>query len=151
MLDRLPTELIELVIDAAAASIWTRKATIDRLGLVNKSYRAVTRPLRIRIVQVTGAEGIVELRSWPAWARKSVETVLIGTNEPGRDRTRLFEADINRLMALLPQVKAVFMEGLEGCYRSKLANTDKSTKLWFELEHGNPFRSKLLSTVTCLP
>lgn len=63
MLDRLPADLLERVVDAMSHSIWTRKATLDRLGLVSTSYRRATASISAEVVCVDRASATSILKS----------------------------------------------------------------------------------------
>lgn len=81
MLERLPTELISLVVDATSTGAWERKALLDSFSSVNKSYRCALRPLRESIVHVPKAAVIPLFRLWPAATRKAVDTVFVGSSD----------------------------------------------------------------------
>ena len=84
MLDRFPTELISLVIDATSSGAWQRKAMFDSLSLVSKAYRSALRPLQEGVVHVPKASVIPILRSWSKATTEAVVTVLVGPSDTSK-------------------------------------------------------------------
>lgn len=110
MLERLPTELISLVIDATSTGAWERKALLDSLSLVSKSYRIALRPLRESIVHVPRAAIIPLLRLWPAATRKAADTVFIGSSDQAADLEPFSLRDYSRLLSILPKIKHIYVQ-----------------------------------------
>ncbi|KAG0659500.1 hypothetical protein C6P46_005137 [Rhodotorula mucilaginosa] len=108
MLERLPTELISLVIDATSTGAWERKALLDSLSLVSKSYRIALRPLRESIVHVPRAAIIPLLRLWPAATRKAADTVFIGSSDQAAGLEPFSLRDYSRLLSILPKIKHIY-------------------------------------------
>lgn len=138
MLDRFPTEMILLVIDATSSGAWQRKAMLEILSLVSKAYRSALRPLRESVVHVPKASVIPLLRSWPSAARKAVVTVLVGTNDQAKALERFSLRDYSRLLSVLPHVKYIYLQRVDEGYShgEQLA----SKRMWFELNASNPFK-----------
>ena len=138
MLDRFPTELISLVIDATSPSVWQRKALIDSLSSVSKSYRFILRPLRESIVHVPKAAIIPTLRSWPAATRKVVVTVLAGPSRRFGPPEFFSLQDYARLLSLLPNVKCIHLQrAADHCVIDSYVYPRRMS---FELTSSNPFR-----------
>ncbi|POY73756.1 hypothetical protein BMF94_3294 [Rhodotorula taiwanensis] len=116
MLDRLPTELLELVVDATSHSIWSRKATLDSLSLVNKSCRRLVVAQSVRIVRVHHASAIEIIKKWPATRRKLVTTLLVGSYRPGDPAVLLPHPipalGMQRLLAALPNARQIFLRNV---------------------------------------
>ncbi|GAA5982031.1 hypothetical protein JCM10908_004711 [Rhodotorula pacifica] len=113
MLDRLPTELVTVILEATSATIWQRKATLDRLGVVCKRFRIAVQPLANRIVHVPNPKAISILRSWPATKRRLIDTVLVGTDDQSENSIPFDYRDLTRLFANLPAAKNVFFRQLQ--------------------------------------
>lgn len=135
MLDRLPTELLRLVVEATSHSIWTRKATLDSLGLVSKSYRRTSVALRDRVVVVPSADAAAQVCSWPAVKRDLAETILLGRDTTDAPDAVLQDAQVNDLMGSLPRLKHAFVHCLDG---SAMDLTGTTTN--FCPDEDNPFR-----------
>ncbi|GAA5861787.1 hypothetical protein JCM3774_001302 [Rhodotorula dairenensis] len=114
MLDRLPTELISLIIDGASAVGWQRKTLLDALSTVSKTYRLALRPLRDRTVHVPRAAVIPVLRTWPAVKRQAVDTLFVGPAQLNGPIEPFRNEDYTRLMAMLPNVKYVYSRRVQG-------------------------------------
>lgn len=148
MLDRLPTELISLVIDATSACVWQRKDTIDCLSSVSTTYRFVLRPLRESIVHVPRAAVISRLESWPMATREAVVTVLIGTSDWHKDIEPFDLRDYSRLLANLPNVKHVYLQRVQGSRQFRQSNLSQQPhprRMWFDSNSSNPFRRALIT------
>lgn len=122
MLDRFPTELISLVIDATSTCVWQRKTLLDSLSSVSKSYRFAMRPLRESIVYVPKAAVIPLLRSWQTATREAVVTVLIGPSHWFQDMEPFGLPDYSALLSNLPNVKHVYLQWVRGSAQSSSVN-----------------------------
>lgn len=140
MLDRLPTELILLIIDATSTSAWERKALIDSLSSVSKNYRFAMQPLRESIVHIPKASVIPLLRSWPAATRKAVDTVFVGSGDQADALEPFSIRDYSRLLAILPKIKHIYLRQVEDSIYSGYSKEMRSMAMWFELNPSNPFR-----------
>ena len=140
MLERLPTELISLVIDATSTGAWERKALLDSLSLVSKSYRIALRPLRESIVHVPRADVIPTLRSWPPARRKAVVTVTVGTDDHAQALEPFNLRDYSRLLSILPHVKHVYVRRVQESHYYNFLNSLSYQQMWFEMISSNPFR-----------
>ncbi|BGP54878.1 hypothetical protein JCM8202_003387 [Rhodotorula sphaerocarpa] len=81
MLDRLPPELIALVIDFMNLSAWKRLQTLKALGLVSKSYWAAMRVIRERILflpSTRAVSAVADVCAWPASRRQRIDTIIFG-------------------------------------------------------------------------
>lgn len=136
MLDRLPTELISLVIDATSTRVWQRKALLDSMSSVSKSYRFAMRPLRERIVHVPRAAVIPLLHSWRTSTREAVDTVLIGPSDWHKALEPFGLPDYSALLSNLPNVKHVYL-------RRVLSQQSASRRVWLETHSSKPFRREL--------
>lgn len=142
MLDRFPTELITLIIDATSTGAWERKVFIDSLSAVSKGYRSATRPLRESIVHVPKAAVIPSLRSWSAAKRKAVAAVLVGPRDESKPLEPFGLRDYSRLLSILPNVKYVHLQQVQDSQYSRSDKRFYSRKMWFDMDSSNPFRRK---------
>lgn len=139
MLDRFPTELITLIVDATSTSVWERKALIDSLSSVCTSYRIAMRPLRESIVHVPKAAVIPLLRSWPSARRKAVDTVFVGTDDQAKALEPFSIRDYSRLLSILPKIKHIYLQRVEDQFEWPKKQFCPC-RMWFELNSFNPFR-----------
>ena len=119
MLDRFPTELITLIIDATSTGAWQRKALVDGLSAVSKSYRSAMRPLREAFVHVPNASVIPLLRRWPTATRKAVDTVFVGPDDQADALEPFSLRDFSRLFSILPNIKYIYLQRVEESLYSK--------------------------------
>lgn len=140
MLDRVPTELISLFIDATSTDAWERKALIDSLSLLSKAYRAALRPLRESIVHVSKPAVIPILRSWSAANLKAVATVLVGPSDMSDPLEPFSLRDFSRLLSILPNVRYIYLQRVQDSHYSRSDKRFYSRKMWFELNPSNPFK-----------
>ena len=113
MLDRFPTELISLVIEATSTGAWQRKAPIDGLSSVSKSYRNAMRPLRNCFVHVPKASVIPLLCQWPTATRKLVNTVFVGPDDQANVLEPFSLRDFSRLFSILFNIKYIYLQQVE--------------------------------------
>ncbi|POY73757.1 hypothetical protein BMF94_3295 [Rhodotorula taiwanensis] len=153
MLDRLPADLLERVVDAMSHSIWTRKAALDRLGLVSTSYRRATASISTKIVCVDRASATSIIKKWPATRRRQVTTLLVGSFEP-KAKVSLpgtsHAQGVHQLLAVLPNVKDLYLRKVDlGPDRTQLSildwyhGTAPPRLLDFCLNAENPFQKCL--------
>ena len=140
MLDRFPTELITLTVDATSSDAWERKPVIDSLSLVCTSYRIATRPLWESTVHVPRAAVIPLLRSWPAARRKAVVTVFVGTDNQAQALEPFTLRDYSRLLSILPHVKHVYVRHVQESHYYNFYDLLSYQQMWFEMISSNPFR-----------
>ncbi|KWU46326.1 hypothetical protein RHOSPDRAFT_31775 [Rhodotorula sp. JG-1b] len=142
MLERLPTELISLVVDATSTGAWERKALLDSLSSVNKSYRCALRPLRESIVHVPKAAVIPLFRLWPAATRKRW-TLSLSVLAIRPTVSRFSLRDYSRLLSILPKIKHIYLQRVEDSYYSDVYGRFCPCRMWFELNSFNPFKQCL--------
>ncbi|POY73805.1 hypothetical protein BMF94_3346 [Rhodotorula taiwanensis] len=134
MLDRLPTELVSLIINdiPAPPSIWRRKALLDSLGLVCKSWRLAVSALANEILQVDRASAVADIRKWPAARRKQVTTLLLGSEAgtPLQCDEGFSTTVMSRLLPALPCLEHVYFRNI----------VLESIRVDFEVGAGNPYK-----------
>lgn len=136
MLDRLPTELVSLIIIndiPTPPSVWRRKALLDSLGLVCKSWRLAVSALANEILKVDRASAVADIRKWPAARRKQVTTLLLGSEAESQAKSEvgLTTIVLIRLLSALPCLQHVYFRNL----------VLKSIRVDFEIGAGNPYKS----------
>lgn len=108
MLDRLPTELITLIIDFAAASPSTRKRfeTLNALRRVSQGFRAASQPIRERLLFVADIAHVDAVCARPRSELERIDTILVGRNShlgnPLSEGPRDLTPDLRLLLTACP-------------------------------------------------
>ena len=146
MLDRFPTELITLIVDAASSDAWVRKAVIDNPEprLHELPDRHASAPGEHR-PHPEGRRHPAP-RSWPSTRRKAVVTLFVGPHERfiPPDRFEFLQAfnlqDFSPLLTILPNVKFIHLPRVADSYAIDEDVGLCSQPMCFELTSSNPFR-----------
>lgn len=148
MLDRLPPELIALVIDFMNLSAWKRLQTLKALGLVSKSYWAAMRVIRERILflpSTRAVSAVADVCAWPASRRQRIDTIIFGRGGyiPFAEDHLRFMPLLERLVNACPaprhivlQPETIFLGRFEGSGRCNQAQG----RVRLDIGPDNPFR-----------
>ncbi|POY73806.1 hypothetical protein BMF94_3347 [Rhodotorula taiwanensis] len=116
MRDRLPTELVSLIITAAfQPTAWRRKALLDKLGLVCKSWRRFALVLAQETLEIDRASAVEVVCKWPAARRELIKTVLVGKEMHSREEhdDGFSTVVLDRLLFALPILEHAYMQNLD--------------------------------------